>query len=139
MLRVSNSDLIAHWPFREDLKDHSESGLSIQNHGVEIGESDGQRSAQFNGAETFLEVPCNLSIGTGDFSCAGWIYTEETEVVGDILSQFDPETRQGWQISVLDQYWNDLHRPIELPQPPLWHRQRASRGMDGLRSSRPGG
>ena len=101
MLRVSDLDLIAHWPFRENLKDHSESGLSIQNHGVEIGESGGQKSAQFNGAETFLEVPCNLSIGTGDFSCAGWIHTEETEVVGDIISQFDPETRQGWQISVL--------------------------------------
>ena len=101
MLRVSDPDLIAHWPFREDLKDHSESGLAIQNHGVEIGESGGQRSAQFNGAETFLEVPCDLSLGTGDFSCAGWIHTEETEVVGDILSQFDPETRQGWQVSVL--------------------------------------
>lgn len=101
MLRVSDPDLIAHWPFREDLKDHSKSGLSIQNHSVEIGESSGRRSAQFNGAESFLEVPCNLSLGTGDFSCAGWIYTEETEVVGDILSQFNPETRQGWQVSVL--------------------------------------
>ena len=80
MLQVSDPDLIAHWPFREDLKDHSESGLSIQNYGVEIGESGGQKSAQFNGAETFLEVPCDLSIGTGDFSCVGWIHIEETEV-----------------------------------------------------------
>ena len=95
MLRVSDPDLIAHWPFRENLKDHSKSGLSIQNYGVEIGESGGQRSAQFNAAETFLEVPCDLSIGTGDFSFAGWIHTDESEVVGDILSQFDPETRQG--------------------------------------------
>ena len=43
MLRVSDPDLIAHWPFRENLKDHSESGLSIQNHGVEIGESGGKK------------------------------------------------------------------------------------------------
>ncbi|MCE2436064.1 MAG: hypothetical protein J4F29_24595 [Candidatus Latescibacteria bacterium] len=43
MLRVSDPDLIAHWPFREDLKDHSESSLSIQNQDRKAPNSTGRK------------------------------------------------------------------------------------------------
>jgi hypothetical protein len=52
-----------------------------------------------------LEVAndAGLQFGTGDFSVAVWIHTEEktSDVVGDIVSKFDPDARRGFSLGVV--------------------------------------
>lgn len=101
-----NRGLIGHWPFTQDVRDHSTSELMTVNHGVEPGITvAGRTGARFNGLDAYLEVENHpaLQSGRGDFSCAGWVYVDETfgDVVGDILSKWDPDTRTGWQLSLV--------------------------------------
>lgn len=100
--------LIAHWPFRQDCEDRAGYGLTVRNHGVKLsaeGPAGRSGAAVFNGQDAYLEVEHHpaLNLGTSDFSIAGWVYTEPTrsDVVGNIVSKFDPQTRQGMQLYIL--------------------------------------
>src|SRR5690606_15500429 len=61
-------------------------------------------SAMFNGRDSWLEVPSHdlLKRGTGDFTIAAWVETdaELDDVLGDIISQYDPATRRGFQLTL---------------------------------------
>ncbi len=71
--------LIAHWPF-----------------------GDGEC---FSGVDSGIDVADNpkLHLGTGDFTISTWVHTEghPEDIVGDIVSKFDPETRRGFSLSVV--------------------------------------
>jgi len=104
---MSDNSLIAHWPFTNDIEDQAGHGLVARNHGVELGTEGltGKPGALFNGRDAFIEVPHHptLSLGTSDFTIASWIHTERnrSDVVGNILSKFDPDTRKGLQLYIL--------------------------------------
>jgi hypothetical protein len=95
---VSNRDLIGYWPLRGDCRDHSGNGLHGVNHGVQL--DDGT----FNGRGAFVEIPSGrkLYLGAGDFSLAAWVHTEKDldDVIGDVVSQYDPARRRGFSIAI---------------------------------------
>ena len=101
--------LIGHWPLADDANDHSKTGHVTQAVDIEFGAEgrNGRRAtaAKFNGQSSFLEVADHptLRFGTGDLSVAAWVSTDEKydDVVGDIVSKFDPDTRKGFQLYVL--------------------------------------
>ncbi len=91
---------IGYWPFRGDCEDHSGLELIVQPINVEL-EAEG---ARFNGLDSHLVVQDHpaLHLGTGDFSVAVWIQTDaSSDVVGDIISKFDPEARRGFGLSIV--------------------------------------
>lgn len=95
--------LIAHWRLCGDCKDHSGSDHHAVNHGVKFDETEG---AIFNGVDAWLEVPTSdaFQLGKRPFSIAVWIHTEADldDVLGDVLSQYDPATRTGFTLSMMN-------------------------------------
>jgi len=103
-----SSGLVAHWPFAEDCADHSAFRHASAVHNVNIvggGPPGSSGAALFDGQASHIEVAPNaaLDFGTGDFAIALWIHTEEemTDVVGDVVSKYDPEKRKGFNLSVV--------------------------------------
>ncbi len=103
------SEPIGHWPLENDHKNHSGQELSSTARGIAFEEREGRRAAVFRGSESALEVADHpvLRPGTGAFSLSLWIHTEEGarggDVVGDLVSKFDPEARRGFQLVVATQ------------------------------------
>ena len=100
--------LVGFWPLRDDAKDASGHGLDGQIRGVGFtfdSLGGGPRSAQFPGRGAWIEVPDSkeLDLGTGDFSIAVWVRTPArlADTIGDILSKFDPRTRCGINLSIM--------------------------------------
>ncbi len=93
--------LLARWELLGDCRDRC-GGNHAVNHGAEL-TADG---AVFDGRGAWLEVPDSpsLRLGTGDFSLAVQVCTqaELDDVLGDILSKYDPATRTGFNLSLLN-------------------------------------
>lgn len=104
--------LLGHWPLAEDSNDHSPTGLPTQAVAVSLGaEGPGGRSgtaATFNGRMSLLEVPDHpaLRLGTGDVTVAAWVRDDpgHADVMGDIVSKFDPAERKGLQLSIVSNF-----------------------------------
>ena len=109
MLRVSDPDLIAHWPFRENLKDHSESGpVHSTITALKYGESGGQIAPNSTGRKPFLEVPCDLVYrGQAIFHAPAGSTRKKPKWFGDILSQFGSGNPPGVAGLGPHQYRND--------------------------------
>ncbi|MAT15339.1 MAG: hypothetical protein CMJ46_08730 [Planctomyces sp.] len=64
----------------------------------------GAKSASFDGRDSEIVVDKSplAEIGTGDFTLSLWVNaSEETDdVIGDLLSQYDPEARRGFNLSI---------------------------------------
>ena len=109
-MKATRSDgLIGHWPFAGDGEDRTGAGHHAVNTQVDFQASgpggEPSTAAGFNGIDSGLEVPDHpgLRLGTGDFSIAVRLHTEERrgDVVGDIVSKFDPGTRCGFSLGVV--------------------------------------
>lgn len=103
--------LEGHWPLRGDARDISGKGCDAVVHGgvdFNVEGSDGSSSAAagFNGTDSFLEIPADMSpiIGDTDFSIAARIKISDTfdDVTGDIISKYDPLVRNGFILSIKD-------------------------------------
>jgi hypothetical protein len=101
--------LIGHWPLAGDTQDRSGQGRHLLAHGnvdlEAVGPKGTVKSAVgFNGRDSWLELPPDKSpnFGKNDFSIAVWLYTEEIldDVPGDIISQYDPDKRNGFNLSL---------------------------------------
>lgn len=101
--------LVAHWPLARDAQDHSPGHHHGTASAVEFG-AEGPTgrpgtAARFDGRSSVVEVPDHeaLRLGTGDFSFAAWVRSDDidSDVVGDILSKFDPDRRRGVQLSIV--------------------------------------
>lgn len=102
---------------------------SATNHGVHIGD----QYATFNGRNAWLEIPhpSELQLGTNDFSIAVQIWTAKDldDVVGDIVSQFDPVNRRGFSLTVKHHAgavtsqtnYRNLHFEADDATKPQWH------------------
>ncbi len=101
--RAEDRGLVGYWRFSGDTEDSSGRG----NHGRAIAvdlTADGpggtpRGAARFDGKTSIVEVPANdsLALGKGDFTFAVWAHTEESldDVVGDLVSKYDPAARRG--------------------------------------------
>ncbi|MCA9134687.1 MAG: LamG domain-containing protein, partial [Planctomycetales bacterium] len=90
--------LIGHWPLTSDAKDCS----GNNRHGTAEDVEFTGASAAFNGRGSRVDVADAPPLGTRDFSIALWVHTEEQldDTIGDLISQFDPITRTGFNLSV---------------------------------------
>lgn len=90
--------LVGYWKLQGDCNDHSGVGNHGVNHHVDLDSGD------FGGRDSFIEIANSpkLNFGTGDFSVSAWVYThkELTDVVGDIVTKFDPAWRKGFNFTV---------------------------------------
>ncbi len=97
-LRADDTGLLGHWQLVGDAKNHSGHGLDGRNHGVDL------VTGGFDGRAGYVEVPDapSLDLGTGDFSIAVWVHTEAVldDVVGDVVSKYDPVSRKGFSLSI---------------------------------------
>ena len=97
----ADDGLVAHWPLKGDLKDHGPRTLPAKPHGAAVTTSDGTK---FNGRDDWLEVPAAdaLKLGTKDFTVSLSVNIDGNidDLPGDLLSQFDPVKRRGWNLSV---------------------------------------
>jgi hypothetical protein len=100
--------LIGHWPLRGDARDQSAAHLPTTARGVNF-ESAGPRkapqtAARFNGRDSVIDVADaeSLRLGTSEFSISLWVNTEADldDVLGDLVSQYDPQTRTGFHLGL---------------------------------------
>jgi hypothetical protein len=107
---TTDEGLIAHWRLAGDVQDSSTSANHAKNHGTDLtaaGPSGKPNTAaRFNGRTSWVEVPDSPSLrfAAGDFTIAAWVYVsgdaELDDAYGDIVSQYDPATRRGINLSI---------------------------------------
>jgi hypothetical protein len=97
-VRAADDGPVGYWKLRGDARDYSGRGNHGENHGVELATS------EFNGRDSFIDVPDSpaLRFGTGDFTIATWIFTDNDfdDGFGDILAKFDPVRRTGFNLTI---------------------------------------
>ncbi|MFO0868025.1 MAG: LamG-like jellyroll fold domain-containing protein [Pirellulales bacterium] len=100
--------LLGHWPLAGDGRDVSGHGRHATAQGVDwqvVGPS-GQpaTAAGFDGRAARLEIPAAAlpPLGTRDFSLSVWVRVADTQsdLPGDVLSQYDPARQRGWHLSL---------------------------------------
>lgn len=93
--------LVGHWPLTADAND-----ITVgQRHGtIENVTFDAKSGASFNGFDSRIVIGDVDGLFRGDFSISVDIHTDEklTDVVGDILSYFNPELRRGFNFSIMN-------------------------------------
>lgn len=95
----ADEGLIGHWKLSRDARDGSGLGHHARRHGVAFADD----AAVFDGVRSHLSVD-GINLGKGDFTISLWVHTDErlTDVIGDLVSQFDPATRRGFTLSVVN-------------------------------------
>lgn len=93
-----DDSLVGYWKLHGDCRDHSGNGNHGVDHGVDL------EKGEFNGRGAYVEVPSgpSLNVGKGDFSLCAWVCTKQDleDVVGDVLSKYDPAKRNGFTLSI---------------------------------------
>lgn len=104
----NKATLVAHWPLSTDAENKTAASLQNTTRGVvfEAVAAGGQtrQSARFNGRDSVIETikAESLQLGAEPFSIAMWVNTSESlgDSVGDLLSQFDYDSRTGFHLGV---------------------------------------
>jgi len=93
--------LVGQWRLRGDARDDSRFHNNGVNRGVLL---QPDQPADFDGRTAYIEVPDSksLSLGTGDFSISVTVNTSADlgDVIGNVLSKYDPQSRKGFQLSI---------------------------------------
>lgn len=98
------SGLVAHWPLTDNVRDASGRGRRLEATDVEFRETDGFRSARFNGRSSLLRLTEDApQFGTDGFSISLWAHTdaELDDTPGDLVSRYDSRQRRGFHLSLL--------------------------------------
>ena len=96
--------LLAHWKLLSNSRDSSGNGF----HAIKRGsvKFDARTGAHFDGLDDWLEVPAfkKPKLGSKPFTIAAWIQTDRIldDSLGDILSCFDPATRTGFNLGLMN-------------------------------------
>ncbi len=97
---AADPSLAGHWKLQGDARDHSGKG----NHGRNVGVDLAPTAARFDGRKSYVEVPANpsLDLGAGDFTLSLHVETaaDLVDTLGDLLTQYDPDTRRGFNLSI---------------------------------------
>lgn len=98
VLPAAEPQLIAQWRLRTDAQDSSGNGHHGRAQAVRLS----PEGAGFDGRTSLIEVADPPRLGSDDFSLAMWLHTdaELSDAVGDLISQFDPQTRTGFTLTV---------------------------------------
>jgi hypothetical protein len=103
MPAAAQDALVGHWKLDRDTRDASGNDRHAVNHGVKW---DADGNAVFDGRDAWLEVPARQmpAMGTGNFSVAAWIHTEQQldDVLGDVMTCYDPQSRNGFTLSLMN-------------------------------------
>jgi len=102
--------LVGHWPLVGDCKDVSGNGNHGVNHGANLQATDPEGrqgiAAAFDGRSSYIEVPpaAAIKLGANDFSVSVQVHTARQldDVLGDILSLYDPTTRKGFNLGFMN-------------------------------------
>ncbi len=102
--------LVGHWKLAGDAQDHSPQANHGKAHGVDLQATgpNGQAgtAAAFDGRQSHIEVPNSqsLQLGKQEFTIAVQVHTEEEldDALGDLLSKYDPQSRCGFNFSILN-------------------------------------
>lgn len=93
--------LIGDWRLMGDVRDRSPFENTGVNRGVLL--KSGQ-PADFDGGTSYIEVPHSksLNLGTGEFTISLSVNTSADleDVIGTVLSKYDPKSRNGFQLSI---------------------------------------
>jgi len=102
MTMATEDGLLGHWALASDCQDRSGNGNHGINHGVDLTGTAGR----FDGRNSWVEVPDapSLRLGSGDFTLAAWVRTDSVldDVIGDILSKYDPVARRGINLGIIN-------------------------------------
>lgn len=100
-LFAGEKSIIGDWRLMGDAKDQSGLKNDGKNHGVLLKP---QKAAKFDGGTAYIEVPHSksLDLGTGEFAISVSVDTRADlgDVIGNILSKYDPQSRTGFQLSI---------------------------------------
>lgn len=127
--------LLAHWPLQGDVVNRVAGSAAGKVQGqVDLGSS--ARSAGFFGSGSWLEIPAAAAprLAGGDFSLAAWVRCDEADpraaglLTGDLISQYDPRSRRGFQLSLKSATgvtsnqpnWRHLQFGIDDDRPGAW-------------------
>jgi hypothetical protein len=95
---AADPGLVGYWKLQGDSKDYSGQGRHGQNHHADL------TTGRFNGKDSFIEVADDpaFRFGTGEFSISAWVFTERDlhDVIGDVLSKYDPVRRRGINLTL---------------------------------------
>ena len=101
-VQADEKRLIGRWKMDGDTKDASGNGNHGSNHGADLTTS-GQ-AARFDGRDDFITVNSAklLNVGKGDFSISVRVNkaAKLDDVLGTIVSKYDPAARKGFQLSI---------------------------------------
>lgn len=92
---------VAHWRLQGDCRNACPGGADGINHGARLG----PEGAAFDGLDDWIELPAGaFRPGKGDFTVGVWVHTDQVldDVLGDILSQYDPQRRRGFSLGLMD-------------------------------------
>ena len=96
-------ELLGRWQLTHDARDSSGHGRDAVNHGVSFDRQDG---ALFDGRQGWLEIPAERApeLGAQPFTISVHLHTaaELDDALGDILCWFDPKTRNGFNLGLLN-------------------------------------
>jgi len=98
-------ELLGHWMLTSDARDTSGNNRNGKNSGVQFQATGTQgKAAAFDGRGRFIQVesPKLQKLGTRAFSISVWVKTAAklNDNLGTIISQYDPKTRKGFQLSI---------------------------------------
>ncbi len=97
---AQESGLIGYWKLQGNLLDSSGNENDATNHGVDLS------SSQFDGRKGYIEVPDSpsLAFGSSDFTISLWVNIAEEldDNLGDLISKYDPKTRRGFNLSIVN-------------------------------------
>lgn len=105
---AAEPELLAHWKLAGNGHDSSGNDRHLTAHGVDWSAQgpaeEAGTAAAFDGRDDYLELADakSLLLGTSDFALSLWADTDAKvdDVLGDLVSQYDPATRTGWQLSI---------------------------------------
>jgi hypothetical protein len=109
-LQVAAADqaLVAHWKLAGNGQSSVANSGHLVAHGVDW-KSAGPTgvegtAATFDGRGAYLELADakSLALGADDFTVSLWAHTDADldDVLGDLIGQYDPATRTGWQLAI---------------------------------------
>ena len=99
---------VARWKLAGDGQDSSGNGQHLQIDGVDLmvkgPQGQARGAAGFNGRNSLLTAssPQQFNPGRRAFSVSAWVHTEAVldDVLGDVISKFDPRRRNGFELSI---------------------------------------
>ena len=94
----------ASWLLDRDAKDSSGHALHLESVGASFAEQSGRRGLRLDGRTGVLTAPASqeLNPAAKPFSVTAWVHTSRSldDVIGDVVSKFDPGRRTGFQLSI---------------------------------------